>query len=85
VGQKNANAWGVHDMSGNVWEWYQDWYGDCPSGAVSDPAGPGSGDRRVYRGGCWGSDAGDCRSANRLRVGPGIRGLGLGFRLARTP
>jgi formylglycine-generating enzyme required for sulfatase activity len=84
VGQKKANAWGLYDMSGNVWEWCQDWYGGYPAGAVSDPAGPGSGVYRVYRGGCWIFDAGFCRSAYRNWVVPGFRWYNLGFRLARN-
>jgi formylglycine-generating enzyme required for sulfatase activity len=78
---KKANAWGFYDMHGNVWEWCQDWYGTYPSGAVTDPTGA-SGDYRVLRGGSWGNDARDCRSANRYRCMPGTRGGIFGFRLA---
>jgi len=85
VGQKKANAWGLHDMSGNVWEWCQDWYGEYPAGAVSDPEGPGSGVVRVGRGGSWFIDAWGCRSAARNWYDRGIRSPLLGFRLARTP
>jgi len=82
---KNANAWGLYDMHGNVWEWCQDRFGKYPSGSVADPTGLSSGSYRVFRGGSWFSDAGSCRSADRSRERPGYRRDNLGFRLARTP
>ncbi len=83
VGQKRSNAWGLYDMHGNVWEWVEDWFGDYPSGAVTDPTGPATGSSRVLRGGSFGSTAGSARSAHRSFDPPGIRGYGLGFRLVR--
>jgi len=82
VGTYPANAWGLYDMHGNVYEWCSDWYGDYPSGSLTNPSGPATGLQRVSRGGCWGSDAVGCRSADRGRLGPSIRADDLGFRVA---
>ena len=84
VGQKMANAWGLHDMLGNVEEWVEDWKGPYPGGEVTDPQGPTSGSDRVYRGGCWISGARFCRASTRFSDSPGNRRGYLGFRLLRT-
>jgi formylglycine-generating enzyme required for sulfatase activity len=83
VGKKSANAYGLHDMLGNVWEWCWDWYQSTyPSGA-SDPTGAVSGDGRVIRGGSWSISAVGAASAGRGGSYPVVRNSNGGFRLAR--
>ena len=81
VGSYPANAFGLHDMHGNVWEWCSDWYGNYPDTPQTDPNGPVTGLLRVRRGGSGNRDAQGCRSAIRIGVVPSDAGAGLGFRI----
>jgi len=83
VGKKSANAWGLHDMHGNVWEWCWDWYGSYSSGAQTNPVGADSGYYRVLRGGSWNYSAGYTRSSCRDYNSPENNDYGIGFRLVR--
>jgi len=82
---KQANAWGLYDMIGNVWELVNDWFGDYSSASVTDPTGPATGENRVVRGGSWDYSSGSVRSAYRNMSPPSYRGGFIGFRLVRTP
>jgi formylglycine-generating enzyme required for sulfatase activity len=82
VGTKQANAWGLHDMHGNVWEWCLDWFAPYPGGNVTDPAGDMWGAFRVFRGGSWLDSVGFLRSAVRDGDEPDRRVIGRGFRVA---
>jgi formylglycine-generating enzyme required for sulfatase activity len=84
VKEKNANELGIYDMSGNVFEWCSDWYGDYSSGSQTNPTGPVKGDYRVCRFGSMGNQSGQCRVPFRVGVGPDDRRIALGFRLVSS-
>ncbi len=77
-----ANPWGLFDMSGNVWEWVQDWHCAYPDSATVDPLGDCSSEHRVIRGGSWLFDGGSARCGLRYTHRPLDRGYSLGVRLA---
>ena len=87
VGSYRANAFGLHEMHGNVWEWMQDVWHPSYDGAPTDGSAwtlGGDASRRVLRGGSWSASPNRIRSASRLRYPPDFRGSNVGFRVARS-
>jgi formylglycine-generating enzyme len=84
VGLKKPNAFGLYDMHGNVLEWCWDFFAPYTAAEQVDPTGPATGDRRVYRGGCWDFEELNCRSAYRFRQHVNFKFFYNGFRVARS-
>jgi formylglycine-generating enzyme required for sulfatase activity len=85
VGGRLGNTLGVHDMSGNIFEWVNDWFGPYSPEAQIDPTGPTIGSSRVVRGGGWGSQPEGCRASSRYGGAPDFANFLAGFRVARNP
>lgn len=85
VGTTRPNAWGLREMSGNLWEWCADWLGDYRSAAATDPSGPADAARRAVRGGSWDEDAEGCRVSTRFDLNTSERLPVLGFRPVFAP
>ena len=82
VKTKLPNELGIYDMSGNVLEWVNDWFGDYPSGKQTDPTGPSSGRYKVLRGGSWFNPSAFCRVSFRNYMEPDRKNFMFGLRLA---
>ncbi len=81
MGTKYCNELGLHDMSGNVWEWCGDWWGSTFPTSNNDPTGPATGSYRVFRGGGWYLGATYCLVSSRGYSSPGNGYSNVGFRL----
>ncbi|MBQ9238425.1 MAG: SUMF1/EgtB/PvdO family nonheme iron enzyme, partial [Treponema sp.] len=78
------NDYGLYDMSGNVFEWCWDWYGNYTADAATDPTGAAAGSARDWRGGSWDNTENFARASYRLKYPPEIRSYSIGFRVVRT-
>ena len=79
-----ANEWGLYDMTGNVWEWCSDWFGEYNNNSRNNPSGPSSGTTHVNRGGGWDDDGPYSRATNRDDNNPEDHFSTVGFRLAHS-
>jgi formylglycine-generating enzyme required for sulfatase activity len=84
VASKNPNELGIYDLSGNVWEWCWDWYGDYSASAQTNPRGPANGTERVRRGGSWYNSASGVTTGFRFGSDPAGGQDHVGFRLVRA-
>jgi len=83
VGSKQVNELGIYDMSGNVWEWCNDWYGQYQGGSVVNPTGPATGTTRVLRGGSWFSFSRSASVYSRTDGAPNEQSYDVGFRVVK--
>jgi formylglycine-generating enzyme required for sulfatase activity len=81
VGSYPANARGLYDMTGNLWEWCQDWYATFAATSLTDPQGPSTGTQRALRGGAFNDIGAICRSASRNKTSPALGANTIGFRV----